>query len=164
MNFKLKDKDFEMTLNVTFYDRNSVQKLLPVLAFPKVVNRIIEKAKDKKAINNDVDYLSVMRYKKYRGNPAEVLPEAKYCEGDNWKIIEFTIYVKGKFSSLDENFFEVYYVQPFDSINPFYDIKLYEDEIENAMEYKCDHKKLYKVLHALKETGFYVGGVRRFNK
>ena len=164
MNFKLKDKDFEMTLNVTFYDRNSVQKLLPVLAFPKVVNRIIEKAKDKKAINNDVDYLSVMRYKKYRGNPAEVLPEAKYCEGDNWKIIEFTIYVKGKFSSLDENFFKVYYVQTFDSINPFYDIKLYEDEIENAMEYKCDHKKLYKVLHALKETGFYVGGARRFNK
>ena len=55
-------------------------------------------------------------------------------------------------------------MQTFDSINPFYDIKLYEDEIENAMEYKCDHKKLYKVLHALKETGFYVGGVRRFNK
>lgn len=164
MFFILKDKDFEMVLDITMYNENAVQKIMPVLTFPKVVNRIIEKAKSIKGVDSNIHYLSVTHYKKYKGNPAEVLPEAKHCEGNNWKIIEFTVAVKEKATHLMESIFKIYYVQIFDSVNPFYNIKLYEDEIENAINYKCDHKKMYKILHHLKETGFYIGGVRWINK
>lgn len=131
-----------------FKNKDIYQKIFPVLTNKKTIKRIKEKINN---IGSGKYSLRLLRWRRFRGNPSYLVPEANHCVGYNWNIAVMDFFVTEQNTNEQICIIEIPYVWAFDGINKYTTLKFLEDEIENAESYGKLYKKLYKIFHLVKK-------------
>lgn len=148
------DNNFKLEIRTKIVSKRAFLKIYPVLTNRYVLSRIKSNVKKLK-LDMHKQYVQLINYKKWRGNPAKLegLERGKRCAGDNWLIKTLSFMVKDCETGVSSDIFSVHWVKDLDSVLP-YNISALGDYMESGEYGKHDHKKMYKVLNAFKQLGF----------